>query len=134
MMRLESTSTSPSTSSTGTSGCPLTSTACDRSSGSSITTSAASRLWPSASATRSTLVENGIAYSVMPISALEDLQEPLLVVERTDQAEVEAVVHDQLPRDALDVVGSDRLDALKHLVDLGHPVLQHLPPQAEHQQ
>jgi hypothetical protein len=61
MIRLESISTTPSTSSTGTSDWPLTATTRGRSSASSMTTSASIRLCPSASATRSTLVENGIA-------------------------------------------------------------------------
>ena len=61
MMRLESTTTNPSSSSTGTRSWPLASRIGVRSPASHMTTSASTPLWPSASATRSTLVENGMA-------------------------------------------------------------------------
>ncbi len=61
MIRLESVTQNPPSSSTGTRSWPLASRIGERSAASHITTSAATPLCPSASATRSTLVEYGIA-------------------------------------------------------------------------
>ena len=63
MIVLESVTTVPSSSSTGTSGWPLSSTTAERSRGSHGTSSASIPLCPSASITRSTLVDQGIASS-----------------------------------------------------------------------
>jgi hypothetical protein len=62
-MRVESTTTSSPSTSTGTSPCPLTSTTGERSSYEMTTDSTTRPLWASASPTRSTLVENSALYS-----------------------------------------------------------------------
>ena len=61
MMRLESTAMNPSSSSTGTRSWPLASRIGGGRPASHITTWASTPLWPSARATRSTFVENGMA-------------------------------------------------------------------------
>ena len=61
----------------------------------------------------------------------EQLLEPLGVVERADHGEVRPVVDDVL-RDALDVLGRDRVERVEHRLRLLRPVLEHLAPQPEH--
>ena len=60
MIAVESGIVSSPSISTGTSDCPLTSSTGDRSSAETSIHSISSPLWPAASATRSTFVENGI--------------------------------------------------------------------------
>jgi hypothetical protein len=60
MIAGESLTTSSPSTTTGTSGCPLTASTGERSPGSTSIHSSARPLWPAASATRSTFVENGI--------------------------------------------------------------------------
>ena len=64
----------------------------------------------------------------------EQVEEPLVVVERPDQREVQPIVDDDLLGQPLDVLGRHRLDRLEQLLRLGQPVLEHLAAQPEHQQ
>ena len=54
------------------------------------------------------------------VALVEDVREPVLVLERPDHGEVELLVRDQVLRDALDVLGGDGVDLLEQLLGLEH--------------
>ena len=62
----------------------------------------------------------------------EQLLEAVRVVERPDHREVQALLADDVLRDALHVLERDRVDGGEHLVRLAELALEHLAPEAEH--